>query len=981
VTSQAKSQTRHLDSAGLRLVDVWPRCVLLALLIFAVFMLLHWVCITDPKLNFLPTDKRAQWILFPAPVNGGVHRIVSLDATFRRAFTLDRQPKLAKLEIRAARRLELKINEAPIAVGNDSNWNWKKVTKIDVAQFLHAGSNLIEARVFNDSAPPALWLALSADQFHLQTGPEWEAKFSGSDWRHTVLASNTRFPGPGNPSAGGERTSQCIAVVWQTWLLLGGVALFGWVMGSILIRLPRWGTETFSTILPIASLAGAGAFWLMLFWHNAGPMPLQEGFDSTAHLDYIKYIQERRSLPLPSEGFEMFQPPLYYVLSAAALSACHVAASEPSGILVLRALTILFGIAHFTFVFLTLRLLCPGRIDAQLVGFLIAASLPMHLYLSQFVTNETLAAALISAAIYIAVRILQSEPPSWFQLGLIGALLGAAILAKTTGLLLIPALLLGMAIKLSNEKSHLRDWLFCLGVPLAVCFAVCGWHFIRFWYRLGAPLVGNWDVASGFSWWQDPGFRTVFDYFRFGRSLIAPIFSSFAGVPDGIYSTIWGDALCAGTSDLTFRPPWNYPAMVGGYLLALVPTFMILVGAIVVLHRSLKGPSAAASMVLGFSGLMVLTVAFMTVRVASYAQVKAFYGLSVLSPICFFGAVGWNAITRGHKFPRLVLGVLLLIFAMNAFLSFWIPSSASQHVYTASRLLVNHNTQAAAVQIQQALRLDASDVTAWRLQSMIANELNEPYDALHDIEHAVQVGPNDSASHVQLAFLLRSENQMERASDEARRAVELGPENPFAYPVLTNCLLGLGRTNEAFAVAREGLAVLPFSAELHYQLGLVAAEKGDFVAAINQFSYALLLEEKRTEGASKMLSAAIQSLSHSQDRAERLYEAITSIPDCPDALSQLGWLLATSPDDSLRNGPEAVRLTQRACTLTSSKNALMLANLAAAYAETGKFSEAVTAVQQAATEARAQNDTLALSVARKLLGAFRENRPFRDDSH
>jgi len=742
---------------------------------------------------------------------------------------------------------------------------------------------------------------------------------------------------------------------------------------------PRLRDRQFSTVHVVALLGGGGVLWVILFWHNAAAMPLQEGFDSGEHLKYIKYIQERCSLPLPSEGFEMFQPPLFYLLSAAALSASRSAAFESSPILVLRELTMLFGIAHFTLVFLTLRLLCPGRVGAQLVGFLLSAFLPMNLYLSHFVTNETLAAMLVSATIYVAVRVLQNETRSRLQLGLVGLFLGGAILAKSTALLLIPALLLGMAIKLSNEKAYPRDWLLHMGTPLAVCFAIGGWHYVRVWHQLGAPLVGNWDIASGFSWWEDPGFRTALDYLRFGRSLVAPLFSSFAGFADGIYSTLWGDALCGGTSNLAFRPPWNYRLMVAGYLLGLVPTFMILVGAIVVIHRSLKRLSPVSAMLLSFSALMMLAVAFMTVRVASYAQVKAFYGLSILSPLCFFGAVGWNALTRGHRFLQLILGVLLLVLAMNAFLSIWIPTSASQHVYTASRLFVDHKTQAAAAQIKQALRVDPSNASAWRLGSIISKELKHTDDAFQQIERAVQVDPDDSASHVQLAFLLRERNQIDQASDEARLAVELGPEDPFAYHVLTNCLLGLNRTDEAFAVARDGLAVLPFNAELHFQLGLVAAQRADFVTATDQFSYALLLEEKRTEGALKMLSSAIQSLLETPDRAERLREAIASVPDSPDALSELGWLLATSPDNSLRNGPEAVRLTERACKLTSSKNELMLANLAAAYAEAGRFSEAVTAAQKAAILAQSQNDTLTVSLTQKLLAAFRENRAFRDD--
>src|SRR4029077_10496755 len=127
-------------------------------------------------------------------------------------------------------------------------------------------------------------------------------------------------------------------------------------------------------------------------------------------------------------------------------------------------------------------------------------------------------------------------------------------------------------IKLAGQRSPVGVWLRTVGITLAVCLTFCGWHYIRIWHRFGRPFVGNWEAASGFSWWQDPGYRTAGDYVRFGQSLIAPLFSSFGGFADGMNSTLWGDALCGGMPDMISRPPWNYDLVVAGYLLALAPT-------------------------------------------------------------------------------------------------------------------------------------------------------------------------------------------------------------------------------------------------------------------------------------------------------------------------------------------------------------------------------------------------------------------------
>ncbi len=70
-------------------------------------------------------------------------------------------------------------------------------------------------------------------------------------------------------------------------------------------------------------------------------------------------------------------------------------------------------------------------------------------------------------------------------------------------------------------------------------------------------------------------------------------------------------------------------------------------------------------------------------------------------------------------------------------------------------------------------------------------------------------------------------------------------------------------------------------------------------------------------------------------------EAIRLNPDDPSAYNNLAWIRATHPDPELRNGAEAVRLAERACALWKDRDPNLLDTLAAAYAEAGRFPEAV----------------------------------------
>src|SRR5581483_11738644 len=292
------------------------RAILITAFAATAMSVLIWLAWNDPAINFLRQDRRAEWIVFPAAVDARAHWFASLDATFHREFTLPGRPTTAHLTISAMRRAEVRINGAPIRF--PSNRNWKKIESTDVTEQLRAGTNAIEVRDFNQNGPPALWLSLTADQLNVHSDESWEASFAGSSWRHAAFAATAKTPGPGNSIAGGERTLDAVKKIWGLCLIFAAIALgltFLWHSSF---------KESASSRGQIFLLLIFAALWLLLFWNNNRLLPFHRGFDSKEHLDYINYIQQRRSLPLPTEGWEMYQPPLYYLIAAASLSLCHL---------------------------------------------------------------------------------------------------------------------------------------------------------------------------------------------------------------------------------------------------------------------------------------------------------------------------------------------------------------------------------------------------------------------------------------------------------------------------------------------------------------------------------------------------------------------------------------------------------------------------------------------------------------------------------
>jgi tetratricopeptide (TPR) repeat protein len=197
---------------------------------------------------------------------------------------------------------------------------------------------------------------------------------------------------------------------------------------------------------------------------------------------------------------------------------------------------------------------------------------------------------------------------------------------------------------------------------------------------------------------------------------------------------------------------------------------------------------------------------------------------------------------------------------------------------------------------------------------------------------------------------------------------------------------------------------------LHNALGVALARKGDATTAATHFSYALLLRPDWADArlnfglvllnggafsqarvhlevylrqnpsdarAHHLLALALLRSGNSAQGLKELREAARLAPDLPETLNELAWLLATHPDDALRDGPEAVRLAERACTATGRKIPALLGTLAAACAEAGRFPDAINAAQEAISLASSSGDKDTATLGQELLAAFRAGRAYR----
>ena len=99
-------------------------------------------------------------------------------------------------------------------------------------------------------------------------------------------------------------------------------------------------------------------------------------------------------------------------------------------------------------------------------------------------------------------------------------------------------------------------------------------------------------------------------------------------------------------------------------------------------------------------------------------------------------------------------------------------------------------------------------------------------------------------------------------------------------------------------------------------------------------------------------------------------------PNDAALLNNTAWVLATNPNASVRNGTEAVELAERALKLSGGNEPAILGTLAAAYAEAGRFAEALATAHKALELAKRRNNQALADILRARIALYEAGKPY-----
>jgi tetratricopeptide (TPR) repeat protein len=249
-------------------------------------------------------------------------------------------------------------------------------------------------------------------------------------------------------------------------------------------------------------------------------------------------------------------------------------------------------------------------------------------------------------------------------------------------------------------------------------------------------------------------------------------------------------------------------------------------------------------------------------------------------------------------------------------------------------------------------------------------------EAIECFRKAVQLRPKDARLQYNLGMALLNRSQPDEAASQFLKALQLSPDFARAHCELAVALLEQGKTAEAVEHLSNAIRLDPDSADAHFDYGLALLDNNQSAEAAVEFSQELALAPNQAKGHYRLAEALFRQRQSKEAIAE-FWKTLRLAPNFPNALNELAWILATDPDPKLHSGTVAVHLAERACDLTHSQSAALLTTLGAAYAEAGRFPEAIAAAQKARDLASAAGEKELADKNDEFLKFYQSHRPYR----
>jgi tetratricopeptide (TPR) repeat protein len=316
-------------------------------------------------------------------------------------------------------------------------------------------------------------------------------------------------------------------------------------------------------------------------------------------------------------------------------------------------------------------------------------------------------------------------------------------------------------------------------------------------------------------------------------------------------------------------------------------------------------------------------------------------------------------------------------------------------------------------EFQAALKITPDFFIARNNLGLAYLQKGELADAITEFRRALSRDPQNVKCRFNLAAAFLTSGRAAEAISEYQKALAIQPDSAQGHSDLGNAYMRAGRLADAIAQFKIALLLRPRYADAEYNLGIAEIQNGNRAEAIRRFQNTLALAPDNA-GAHNNLAVALLLEGRPDDAIAHLERCLALQPANVDAhnnlafalagkqqwnaaighwrkaleidpenlaaQSSLAWTLATAPDSAVRNGAEALTISQHLSQSTNALNPMLFRVLGAAYAETGQFPKAIETARRAIDLATAQNRTELAASLQGDLKLFQSRQPLRDTS-
>jgi tetratricopeptide (TPR) repeat protein len=282
----------------------------------------------------------------------------------------------------------------------------------------------------------------------------------------------------------------------------------------------------------------------------------------------------------------------------------------------------------------------------------------------------------------------------------------------------------------------------------------------------------------------------------------------------------------------------------------------------------------------------------------------------------------------------------------------------------------------------KAIQLQPGQVGPYIARARARSQMKDTKGALEDLETALKIEPDSIAVLLARARVYQQTGDLKSAKADVEAALKNRPDLPdkiAAETLLASIAAGAGDIDEAIAESEHLLEIMPKNPTLLFQIGILYTLNKQSRKAIEKFTDALANSEKKDFNLYRHRGDAYLNVGKHAEAVKDYEEAFKLKPSDSGLLNNFAWVLATSPDEKLRDGKRSVEMGLKACQETRFEQPHILSTLAAGYAESGDFENAVKYSTKAVEVAAAQPDTADIKEQlQKELDSYKQKKPVRE---